>query len=269
MLVSLRCPIETVFSFPVGRPKKFIVGGRQVNLLSNPWLVGIVGGIISGFIVTYVSRKILSKKDKREYLQKVYSANRELIFALRPGVAEGVIPSRQVVFSVTNATARKYEVDPKDLYASEQIAEELIKEIMDSSFISAETKEDYCGKLKSLLKKSDEEEGTKLSEVAYKAGSERYRSKMVTSMSMMLGLTSAMFTFIFYFFDKHPINLKLSEQSNLILGLAIPAGVTILVAVLSILVSETKKEMNSRRKDAKTVKIIFTNKKPAPKDSNV
>ena len=49
-----------------------------------------------------------------------------------------------------NATARKYAVDQSDLYDPTQIGEELTKEIMDSSFISANTKQEYCKQLNSL-----------------------------------------------------------------------------------------------------------------------
>ena len=47
--------------------------------LNNTWVVGILGGVLSGFIVNYLSRIFLSKRENREYLQKVFSANREVI----------------------------------------------------------------------------------------------------------------------------------------------------------------------------------------------
>ena len=155
--------------------------------LNNPWAVGIIGGVLSGFFVTIITRKLFSKKDNREYLQKLYSANRELIFALRPGVAEGVIPSKKVVELVTNATARKYEVESKDLFGPEQVAEELVKEIMDSSFISSSTKEDYCNKLEGLTRDNGQDSGSESYGKRYETESKSYRSKMTATMSMTLG----------------------------------------------------------------------------------
>ncbi len=46
----------------------------MLAFLNNPWLIGIGGGIFSGFVVTYTSRAILSRRDRREYNQKVLSA---------------------------------------------------------------------------------------------------------------------------------------------------------------------------------------------------
>ena len=42
-----------------------------MDIFSNPWIVGIGGGVLSGFIVAYISRLIFSKRDNREYAQKI------------------------------------------------------------------------------------------------------------------------------------------------------------------------------------------------------
>ena len=112
-----------------------------MDWLNNPWVIGIGGGILSGLLVTLISRVVLSRRDSDEYTQKLQSANREIVYALRPGVSEGYVPDRQVVTFLINATARKYSVDTGDLLDPAAIGEELAKEIMDSSFISASTKQ--------------------------------------------------------------------------------------------------------------------------------
>ena len=86
-----------------------------MNFLNNAWVIGIGGGVLSGFFVTVFSRMILSRRDRGEYVQKLQSANREIIYALRPGISEGHVPNRQVVVLLINATARKYGVDIGDL----------------------------------------------------------------------------------------------------------------------------------------------------------
>jgi len=118
--------------------------------LNGPWVVGIGGGILSGILVSVIFRLLFSGRDSREYVQKLQSANREIIYALRPGIAEGHVPDRQAVQSLISATARKYAIDKNDLYDPTQIGEELTKEITDSSFISANTKQEYCNQLDSL-----------------------------------------------------------------------------------------------------------------------
>ena len=74
-------------------------------------------------------------------------ANRELMYAIRPGIAEGHIPGGTVLQAMANATARKYGIERRDLFTTAQLADELVKEVMDSSFLSSAQKVDYCSKL--------------------------------------------------------------------------------------------------------------------------
>lgn len=173
----------------------------MTQLINNPWIVGIGGGILSGFIVTVVSRALLSRRDRREYLQKISSANREVIYALRASIPEGAIPSKDVVDALINATARKYSVERKDVYDSKEIAEELIKEVMDSSFISAKMKEDYCQRLGGLVHPPVEarSEPLVLTDKVRVADVSQYRTRMITMMSVMMGLTAAMMTILLAF----------------------------------------------------------------------
>ena len=67
-----------------------------MELFNNPWFVGIGGGILSGLIVAYISRLIFSRRDNREYAQKVSQANHEVLYAVRPGISE--VLSQQTVF---------------------------------------------------------------------------------------------------------------------------------------------------------------------------
>ena len=106
-----------------------------MDIFNNSWVIGIGGGILSGLIVTLITRYLFSKKDNKEYAQKVSTVNREVVYALRPGISEGHIPDNEVLASLINATARRYKVERGDVYQAKQIAEELIKDIMDSSFI--------------------------------------------------------------------------------------------------------------------------------------
>jgi hypothetical protein len=120
------------------------------GFLNNPWVIGIGGGVLSGIVVTLLSRFLLSRRENREYLQRVASANREVVYAVRPGISEGVLPGADVVDALIEATARRHAVEKKDLFSSSEVAQELIKEVMDSSFISAKTKDEYCRQLNSL-----------------------------------------------------------------------------------------------------------------------
>jgi hypothetical protein len=71
----------------------------------------------------------------------------DVIFAVRPGISEGQIPSTAILEALLNSTARRYGVSVGDMHNPSQIAEELIKEVMDSSFLSATQKTQYCDSL--------------------------------------------------------------------------------------------------------------------------
>lgn len=166
-----------------------------MDLLNNSWVVGIGTGILSGIVVTIITRRIFTKKDEREIAQNVLSANREILYALRPGISEGHIPERGVLNSLRNATARRYKLEPHLLYSPKSIAEELIKEIMDSSFISSETKHQYCESLNSLLspENPEHERAEQLENTRFVARIE-YRERMTMLFSLTIGLLTAMAT---------------------------------------------------------------------------
>lgn len=174
-----------------------------MDWLNNPWVVGIGGGILSGLLVMFVSRTLFSRRDRREYAQKLTSANREVIYALRPGLSEGHVPDSRVVESLISATARKYAVEAKDMYGARQVGEELIKEIMDSSFISANTKQEYCNQLESLRPAMvrRNEQGELVVERTSRTDLEQHRSRMVSMMSAMMGLVTTLMTMMLVFSD--------------------------------------------------------------------
>jgi hypothetical protein len=54
------------------------------------WFIGLCGGLISGLIVKFVTKAILSKEEKVDYKQKVEMANSEIFNAVRPTIAENI-----------------------------------------------------------------------------------------------------------------------------------------------------------------------------------
>ncbi|MDE3270845.1 hypothetical protein [Pseudoalteromonas sp. G4] len=166
-----------------------------MDILNNSWIIGIGTGILSGIIVTFITRKIFTKKDERETAQNIASANREIMYALRPGISDGHIPEKSVLESLRNATARHYKLEPHLLFSPKSISEELIKEIMDSSFISSETKRQYCDSLNPLLSPENpvHEQAEQLENTRFVARIE-YRERMTMLFSLTIGLIAAMAT---------------------------------------------------------------------------
>jgi len=168
--------------------------------LNNPWVIGIGGGLLSGLLVTLITRYLFSKRDNREYMQKVVTANQEILYAIRPGISEGVIPANDVLKFLISATALKYGVDAQDLHTSTSFADVLVKEVMDTSFLAASAKADFCQKL-AQLRPQQEPSQASLATVEERSRDitrlSDYRHRMVTRMSFMMGVMAAAMTVVF------------------------------------------------------------------------
>ncbi|WP_416899113.1 MAG: hypothetical protein ACMVY4_05140 [Minwuia sp.] len=162
------------------------------GLLDNPWVVGIGGGILSGLFVALVTRVIFGRRDKKEYNQKVFRANSEVVYAIRPGISEGIIPNGEVIKKLSSATARKYDVNDQDLYDIDEISGELIKEVMDSSFISAEMKNDYCVKISNISKDAPRSESPAPESRNEDARKAAYVGQLSVIVSLMAGVATAL-----------------------------------------------------------------------------
>ena len=201
-----------------------------MDIFNNAWVVGIGGGILSGLVVTLITRYLFSKKDNKEYAQKIAAVNKEVVYALRPGISEGHIPDMEVLHSLINATARKYKINREDAYQAKQIAEELIKEIMDSSFISSDTKKNYCETLAHLVNEQKEVSVPLEIENERKLVDAEYRQKQTERVSSVLGLTAAMSTMVVVA-TKVLDTDKVSSPLKSILDITLPT-LTVLVAVM-------------------------------------
>ncbi|MBU1699374.1 MAG: hypothetical protein KJ970_11085 [Candidatus Eisenbacteria bacterium] len=230
--------------------------------LNNPWVVGIGGGILSGILVTIVSRTILSRRDRREYYQKLLSANREVIYAIRPGISEGCIPDKHVVESLLSATARKYSIERKDLYDPGQISEELMKEVMDSSFISASTKQQYCEQLESLTTEETHVVEGSIPETdqrpKHRSELEEYRSRMVTMMSVMLGLMTTIMTILLLF--QNQLREDAISSTSETFKIFLPMVAAIITALSATMVTFLGKEMRRASDKKQKTKEVKDNK---------
>jgi len=180
------------------------------DLLNNGWVVGIGGGVLSGLIVAWLTRTLFSKRDLRELAINISSANKEILYAIRPEISENSLPSIEVIDALKNATARKYKIEPERLHGTTQIVEELIKEIMDSSFISSSAKREYCESLKTLIPVSTGETELEAEDQEVFVARIEYKEKMTTLLSMTLGTIAALATMLSF--------LKSSFETSSIFG---------------------------------------------------
>jgi len=198
------------------------------KIFTNPWVVGIGGGTLSGLLVAWISRKLFSQKENKEYNQKVLSANQEVLYSLRPLISESVFPSVAVLNSLVSATSRKYKVDQNSMCTPSQFFDELIKEVMDSNFIPHEKKSEYSSHLINLKKETDSlaETKNKVTEIDYQYKLHRNEHSAVFSLSMGL---MVMMTTVFLTLSEFKSNLLLSSA---FLNLLLPIGAALMVSVL-------------------------------------
>ena len=166
------------------------------DIINNGWVIGVGGGVLSGLIVAWLTRTLFSKKDLRELAGKISSANKEILYAIRPEISEDNLPSTNVIEALRNATARRYKIEAKHLYNITEIAEEPIKEIMDSSFISSSLKKKYCDSLNEII--LDELNASLSIYMDSDALVERieYKERMTSLLSLTLGTIAALATAI-------------------------------------------------------------------------
>lgn len=157
------------------------------DLIANPWFVGIGGGVISSLIVFFITKFILSKKENKEYEQKVRLATNEVVYAVRPLVIDKAIPANDILAALRSAIAVKYGVKVSDVIGIKQLVCILVLEILSNSFLNSSQKKEYCNLLMTM---KDEPKQTPSNDV-HKRKSERnlYISMMLSllSFSAVLG----------------------------------------------------------------------------------
>lgn len=218
-----------------------------MEYLNNPWVIGIGGGILSGIIVTFITRFLFNRRDSREYFQRVGIANREVIYALRPGITQGIIPTDDAFAALINATARKYGMEKGDLYSSRQIAEELIKEILDSSFISSETKNKYCNSLSGLIREKGKPDSMQSLLIRLEQTRSEHQSRMLHTMSLTLGLTAALGTMVFTLYANNRfLDLGRDQALGFLLQVSSPTIITVAAIIMAMFASILARHAKSK-----------------------
>ena len=200
----------------------------MVEILQNSWLINIGTGVISGLLVAILTRAAFSRKDDKELARAIENANREVLFAIRAEVSESNIPVLDVVHALINATARKYKLETRLLLRPQQLSEELIKEVMDSSFISSNQKAEYCLALASLKPSHETELDRKIQRENEKfvAGVE-YRERLIMVFSITLGMIAALSTMFVLLRSTAPSGL-FSKLYDSVLPIMMIFGVVVL-----------------------------------------
>ena len=175
------------------------------DLIANPWIVGIGGGVISSLIVFFITKFFLSKKENKEYEQKVRLATNEVVYAVRPLVIDKAIPANDVLAVLRSAIAVKYGVKVSDVIGIKQLVSILVLEILSNSFLNSSQKNEYCNLLMTM---KDEPKQTPSNDV-HKRKSER---NLYISMMLSLLCFSAVLGSVLASKEKNVENVEVYKQ---------------------------------------------------------
>lgn len=225
---------------------------ENFSWLNNQWFVGLATAvaamILNWLVVTPISRYFLSKSENREYLQRIYTTNREMLYSIRPAISEGNIPKPETINALIAATARRYAVKDEDLYGPTEILQELIKEVMDSSFLSSHTKQEYCERLTAVIPKvSNESLISKISAIEFRMEAQKQRLKKEGSEYVVAGIFSLLFSWVGWWLYHH--KNVLPKLQHILLPLILSAVVILLVVLMAIYIKKFKvlKKQNTKK----------------------
>lgn len=189
----------------------------MISFLTNPWTISIITGIIV-FILTDFIKGYRRKKD---YYQNAELANLEMLQTLKTLIPEQELPDISIIKSMHSSTARKYEINLEDMNSLDLILDDLIKEIMDTSFLAYKDKVVYSHGVKKLKDGHQEREREKtefasIESIRDLSGKHlMYHEKRVTSL-IITTLMSTIVAVIVYVISnvKNDINFTLFDIIN-------------------------------------------------------
>lgn len=235
--------------------------------MDNVWLVGVGTGLIVSFVSKIGAQLFefyLSKKSKKDYDK----AKDLVIKKLEPLSKTLVIPQDQIIQAIINSVARSSKIDSTDLYTTQEVKEDLLTEIVSSSFL---TEEGRSGFIEHFIQSENESIASISTSVAENLDrnydkkiiiSERNRSeRLFFNKYFFAGTIFATVAFILFIRALFFLNPQISTEINLVLApleekylsvFSITLSVVILIQVLQELLdkptsykSKTNKENDS------------------------
>ncbi|MFA6888035.1 MAG: hypothetical protein WC254_00905 [Candidatus Woesearchaeota archaeon] len=213
------------------------------SFLNNPWISGIGGGLISGIIVFFVTNYILSRKENKLYLQKIDQANLEVIHILKPYVTSEKPFNLELFNSVISSVSKRYNVESNDIIKLEEALNEIVTDIMQTSFLTEEQKETYCKKLLSLKQTPKQ-----IEKIIYlkKDETTTVSSKNFSLVLAMTTVLITMLTMMFFSFRDSMTNFSRTPTSFMILVTSIPIFLTLVMMMML----DMRKKLKLKLKDS-------------------
>lgn len=226
-----------------------------LNALNNSWVSNLITGLAVYFLTGFFNKI----KHKKQYFQKVELANKEIFNTIKFTIPEENLPSAQVLQSIHSATAKRYNVKIEHMSSLQEILDDVIKEIMDSNFLSHENKLRYCKRLLDLKGEltSEKKETTSNELVAngdiseyLQVTSRKERALRALLLSIYIVLSSVFITIVLS--DNFHIIVQILLENNLIIYNIIIISLllfTFSVSIIEKLVEQRKQSSDKESRD--------------------
>lgn len=131
------------------------------KFLANDWTIAVFGAIISGVILLPIAVHVTNWIDKSKKKSSASRVNREVISILRNIVSEGRVVSLKTTTILIQSISRKYGVNNKFVRTPEQMIQDLLTDVLESSYISMDSKLSITNGLEQVL---NEVEGVRVNQ---------------------------------------------------------------------------------------------------------
>ena len=226
-----------------------------MEILNNQWIADISIGIISGLIVYFIVNKLLAKGKDKEYLQKITTANNELLYMMRPLIVKKQIPSKIIINSIIESITRKHKINKDDLFNTFLLTNDLMREVMENAFLNSEQKIDFCNKINELKieKKSSQSLNQDFEGIAYQK--DRASSQNI---SILLAInTFMMIIFINFFMAIKDFSIFNNPSNNSLISISKISTIALIASLIPILTIVTMLIFKKNGGNYKKEKITY------------
>lgn len=220
-----------------------------MELVKSLFDLAFVQGILASLVVFFITEFIKRIRQKKQYKHQTGLANKEVFQAIRSFIPEEEMPSCEILIAIHKATAKRYNVDERDMDSIATICDDLVKEVMESNFLSYENKLSFCEKIHRIkenilqLPPRNEDEETQKEQ-----GTDKEEQLTASSLlPITLSLVTFMLTFFLSIIDKK----VRSTVTDIVLNSAefvVPIGLlTVFMVIAAILFNWFADKKNKQR----------------------
>ncbi|MHC5534753.1 hypothetical protein [Priestia megaterium] len=123
------------------------------EFINSNWGTSIIGGILTGFLVTMLWEWGKRFRERRHYLESIELGNEKIFDIIESSISEKQFLSDEVLLSLPKSISKECKVHIEDLAPLTLIIDCVIKKIIESNFLSNENKIEYSNNLIMIRKR--------------------------------------------------------------------------------------------------------------------